>query len=91
MSRKCRYISSHLAKEEINTWRNQIAHMVCMGSERAQKRTQACVSSPGLSGTLYKGVLWREPRGSWGHPYTPVLSHGVNLEIPAQPGSCWPI
>ena len=91
MSRKCRYISSHLTKEEINTWRNQIAHVVCKGSERAQKRTQASVSSPGLTSTPSKGVPRREPCGSWGHPYTPVLSRGANLEIPARPGSCWPI
>lgn len=91
VSRKCRCISSHLAKEEINSWRNQTTHVVCMGSERAQKRTQASVLSLGLSGTPSQGVPRREPHGSWGHPYTPVLSHGANLEIPAPPGSCWPI
>lgn len=61
----------------------------CMGGERAQELRLLCclwgsqAPPPKVSS---ERTTW-----GWGHPTLLFWAMGANLEIPAPPGSCWPI
>lgn len=84
--------SSHLAKEEINSWRNQTTHVVCMGKLREPKELRLlCCLTWGSQAPHSKVSLGEGHMGAGGTPALLFWAMVRTPGIPALPGSCWPI